>query len=325
MKDWKRCKVQSDMTLMQVLRVINDSDMQMALVVDGSDRLLGIITDGDARRAILTERGTSVLAASIMNKSPIVFQKDQTKSFIIHQMQKLEIRHAPVIDLDGKGGLGTRLRPLTDDCPKPLLKVGNKPILETILESFMENGFRRFYFSVNYRSEMIENYFGDGSRYGVEICYIHEKERMGTAGALSLLSGKLTESAFVMNGDILTKMDFGEAIDYHEKHHATATMVVREMSYRIPYGVVQYQEDNITGIAEKPTHTFYVNAGMYVLSPEAVSHIEKKGFLDMPDLFTTLIENRFNVKVYPVVDYWMDIGKIDDFYKAQMDYANIFQ
>ncbi len=348
MRDWEKSCVTSDMSLVQVLRVINDSSMQLALVVDDSGRLLGLVTDGDMRRALLRGAGMSDAVSTFMNPNPLVFHGNQKKSYVIRQMQRLELRQAPIVDDDNivvgfyelqelltkkertnpviimAGGLGTRLRPLTDECPKPLLKVGNKPILETILESFIENGFSRFYFSVNYRSEMIEEHFGDGSRFGVDITYIHENERMGTAGALSLLPEKFKEAAIVMNGDILTKMDFGEFIDFHERQNSAATMAAREMSYQIPYGVVRYEGEDMTGIVEKPSHTFYVNAGMYVLSPEAISRVDKKAFLDMPDLFTKLIQEELAVKIYPVCEYWMDIGKMDDFRQAQIDYPGIF-
>ena len=205
-----------------------------------------------------------------------------------------------------------------------LMKPLSKPILETILENFIDSGFHRFYFSVNYKSEMIEKYFGDGSRFGVEIAYLHENKRMGTAGALYFLPQQPTEPVIVMNGDLLTKVDFGEMVDYHLEQEAVATMGVREYSYQVPYGVIHYDGLKITNIQEKPTQNFYVNAGMYVLSPEAVAHITEEKFFDMPDLFNQLIQEKAKTTVYPVREYWLDIGRIDDFKRAQEDYGEVF-
>ena len=223
------------------------------------------------------------------------------------------------------GGLGMRLRPLTDKVPKPLLKVGNKPILETILESFIEAGFWRFYFAVNYKHEMIESYFGDGVNYGVEIKYIHERKRMGTAGALYFLPHDLEEPVIVMNGDLLTNVDFGELVDYHKEQNAAATMGVREYSYQIPYGVIDYNGISIMNITEKPTLNFYVNAGIYVLSPETVAEINEETFLNMTDVFDNLMKENKKTTVYPVRGYWLDIGHMDQFQQAQTDYDEIFE
>jgi len=222
------------------------------------------------------------------------------------------------------GGLGTRLRPLTAEIPKPLLKVGDKPILETILLSFIECGFHRFALAVNYKSEQIEAYFGDGQNFGAEIEYLHEEKRLGTAGALSLLTEKPTEPVFVMNGDLLTKVDFAEFLDYHQNANVAATMGVREYSWQIPYGVIETENGQITRITEKPTHTCYVNAGLYTLSPAAVALVKSGVYLDMPDLFGELISRREKTTVYPIRDYWLDIGRMDDFRRAQSDYLSVF-
>ncbi len=349
MNDWRKCLVRRDTPMLEVLRAIDVSAMQFALVLDDEDRLFGLITDGDIRRALLRGIPLEEEAEHIANKSPTVFEAGQKKRYVTSQMKKRNIRQAPVVDDLGHiiglyvledllikqerdnpvilmaGGLGTRLRPLTENCPKPLLKVGSKPILETILENFIDSGFHRFYFAVNYRSEMIEDYFGDGSRFDVEINYLHEKKRLGTAGALSLLNGMVDRPTIVMNGDLLTKMDFGDFLDFHVAEGAMATMAVREHSYQVPYGVIRSDGHRMVSIVEKPTQTFYVNAGMYVLSPEAVAHVREEKFLDMPDLFNELIREGNPTSVYPVSEYWMDIGHMDDFRQAQVDYAEIFK
>lgn len=348
MSTWKNCCISKDASIIETLRVIDKAALQFALVVSEDEHLLGVVTDGDIRRGLL--RGLELVASvtEVMNSKPVVANINQEKHYIANLMRKYTLHHIPVVDDSNRllnlytmedvlykekrdnavilmaGGLGTRLRPLTDKVPKPLLKVGSKPILETIIENFIDSGFHRFYLSVNYKSEMIEKYFGDGSRFGVEIKYIHEKKRMGTAGALFFLPEKLTEPAIVMNGDLLTKVDFGEFVDFHTEQKAMATMGVREYSYQIPYGVIDYNGKEIVKINEKPTQSFFVSAGMYVLSPEAVAHVKEEKFLDMPDLFNQLIAEKEKTTVYPIREYWMDIGRIDDFEQAQKDYEDVF-
>ena len=347
-ENWKSCCVQENDTLLHVMETIDRSSMQIAMVVDETFYLKGIITDGDARRAILQKKGTDAPASSIMNTAPLTFCPQDSKSYVISQMRKSDLSQAPLLDDGGRvlgiyllkellskkrrsnpvllmaGGLGTRLRPLTETIPKPLLRIGNKPIIETILTSFIENGFHRFYFAVNYKSEMIETYFGDGEKWGVEIQYLHEKKRLGTAGALSLLPKNLYEPVIVMNGDLLTKVDFGEFLDYHMLQSAVATMGVREYSWQIPYGVIELKNDQISRIKEKPIHHCYVNAGMYVLSSETVQRVHAEEYLDMPDLFREIVSDGAKTSVYLIRDYWMDIGRMDDFRQAQGEYEDVF-
>ena len=347
-KEWKSCCVNVDATLRQVMETIDKSSMQLALIAEDGYRLKGVITDGDIRRAILKGLPLDTPVAGILRANPIVFYPKDSKDYVIRRMKKLQINHAPLLDEDGRilnlyilnellskrsrsnavllmaGGLGTRLRPLTEHVPKPLLKIGNMPILETILTSFIENGFSNFFFSVNYKAEMIESYFGDGSRWDVSIEYLHEKKRLGTAGALYLLPKNLQESIVVMNGDLLTKVDFGDFLDYHVSEEAVATMGVREYTWQIPYGVIDLKGNQISRIIEKPTHHCYVNAGMYVLSSEAVQRVSKEEYLDMPELFRRIVQGGGKTSVYPIRDYWMDIGQMDDFQQAQGDYAEVF-
>jgi len=205
-----------------------------------------------------------------------------------------------------------------------MLKVGNKPLLETILANFIDYGFRHFYISVNYMADMVKDYFGDGSRFGVEIRYLHEDERLGTAGALSLLPERPVEPFFVMNGDLLTKVNFNQMLDFHGKQNAVATMGVREYDYQIPYGVVNVESLRIVGIEEKPIQRFFVNAGIYVLDPKALDLIQQNTFLDMPTLFNTLIERKDETVVFPVIEYWMDVGHLADYEKANGEYHSVF-
>jgi len=349
MKSWMKCKVSEKNTILEAMQVIDQSALQVALVVNEIDQLLGIVTDGDIRRAILRNDPLSKSVSEIMNRYPITANEGEARNLILAKMQKNELNHIPVVNQQGHisdlislkeftylekrdnvvilmvGGLGTRLSPLTDQCPKPLLKVGNKPILETIMENFIEAGFYQFYLAVNYKAEMIQNYFGDGSQYGVKIRYIHEKKRMGTAGALSLLPEKMKLPIIVMNGDLLTKVNFAQMLDYHEEHKALATMAVREYNYQIPYGVIRFEESKIIDIQEKPSYSFFVNAGIYVINPEIIERVDKEKFFDMPDLFNEIIATGDITVAFPIREYWLDIGKRDDFEKAQSDFREMFE
>lgn len=346
--NWKESVVLPIASVKDVMQAMNKSALQIAFVVDEENRLLGAVTDGDVRRSILRGGDLSQSVTAIMSVHPIVALQGTDRAALLRLMKAKTVRQIPLVDEEKHlvglaqmeellyrprrdnavvlmaGGLGTRLRPLTDKIPKPLLKVGTKPILETILESFLDAGFHRFYFAVNYKSQMIEDYFGDGSRFGAEIEYLHENKRMGTAGALYFLPEIPKEPIFVMNGDLLTKVDFGELLEYHLEQEATATMAVREYNYQVPYGVIDFDGEKITGIREKPSYSFFVNAGIYVLSPEAVAQVDKEEFFDMPQLFDDLIASGKKTTVFPVREYWLDIGRMDDFQRAQEEYGEMF-
>ncbi len=341
-------KVFRGTTIKETLQVLDNSALQIAFVVDAEKRLLGAVTDGDVRRSLLRGEGLSAPVETIMNVHPVVALQGTGRATLLRLMRSHVIRQIPLVDAENHlvglaqmeellypskrdnivvlmaGGLGKRLRPLTDTIPKPLLKVGTKPILETILESFLDAGFHRFYFAVNYKSQMIEDYFGDGSRFGAEIDYLHEKKRMGTAGALFFLPELPKEPIIVMNGDLLTKVDFGEFLEYHIRQGSAATMAVREYNYQVPYGVIDFDGERIKAIKEKPSHSFFVNAGIYVLSPEAVAHVAKEEFFDMPQLFEVLISEGKKTTIFPVREYWLDIGRMDDFHRAQEEYGGLF-
>lgn len=346
--NWKECVILPTASVKDVMQAMDKCALQIAFVVDAENRLLGAVTDGDVRRSILRGGKLSQPVAAIMNDHPIVAPKGTGRTALLRLMKAKAIRHIPLVNQENHlvglaqmeellyrpqrdnvvvlmvGGLGSRLRPLTDTIPKPLLKVGSKPILETILENFLDAGFHRFYFAVNYKSQMIEDYFGDGSRFGAEIKYLHEKKRMGTAGALYFLPEIPKEPIIVMNGDLLTRVDFGEVLYYHIEQAATATMAVREYHYQVPYGVIDFDGERITGIREKPSYSFFVNAGIYVLSPEAVARVNKEELLDMPQLFDELMAAGRKTTVYPIREYWLDIGRMDDFQRAQDEYGEIF-
>ena len=336
-------------SIREAMQIIDLGQMKIALVVDSNKRLIGTVSDGDVRRAILQGKGLDTSISDVLNCNFIYATTGDSKDKILQLAQHNKIYQIPIVDEDFMlvgieevsdfftspnylnkvvlmvGGLGTRLRPLTNEIPKPLLKVGNKPILETIVENFAKYGFKNFIFSVNYKSEMIEEYFGDGGKIGVNIQYVHEDKRMGTAGALSLMQDQLTEDFFVMNGDLLTNVNFEHLLNFHFSDNARATMCVREYDFQVPYGVVNVENHRIVSIMEKPLHKFFVNAGIYMINPSALKYVPNDSFYDMPTLFHDLICNGENVISFPVHEYWLDIGEISEYKKANSEYSDHFE
>ncbi len=348
MSDWARLLLPPDASVREAIQRIDLGGMQIALVVDAGNKLIGTISDGDVRRGILRGVALDAPAGDIMNRAPTVVRTGEEREVVIATMQAKHLHRIPVLDADGRlvgletldelvrpapkdnivvlmaGGLGARLRPLTEARPKPMLMIGGRPILETILLNFIESGFHRFYISVNYMAEVVAEHFGDGSRWGVEIRYINEPERMGTAGAVGLLPEKPAAPVIVMNGDLLTKINFASLLNFHSAHGATATMCVREYDLQVPYGVVKLKEHRLLSVEEKPVHRFFVNAGIYVLSPEAVSMIPPT-FYDMPTLFEKLVAEGRETAVFPIREYWLDIGHLADLEKANGEFDVHFE
>jgi NDP-sugar pyrophosphorylase family protein len=222
------------------------------------------------------------------------------------------------------GGLGERLKPLTNETPKPLIRIGDKPILETVLTGFIKAGFSRFFISVNYKAEMIQDFFRDGSKWGVEISYLHEKKRLGTAGALSLLPQRPDRPFFVMNGDLLTTVNFEHMLKYHSEHQAFSTVCVREHSVTVPFGVVELDDHRLISIREKPTHKYFVNAGVYLLDPGVLDFIDGNEAVDMPMLIERTIAKDKTSVVFPLREYWIDVGRVDDLQRASEEFQRIF-
>lgn len=349
MKDWKNVVVSPDATIRETIEKIDASALQIALVVDQDNRLLGTITDGDVRRGFLKGASLDNAASRIMNASPVTATENEGRDSLISLMRSRSLHQIPILRGDGllvglevldevlfadkrnnpvvlmAGGLGSRLRPLTNDCPKPLLSVGNKPILETIIDNFVEHGLKRFYLSVNYKAEMIEQHFGDGSRWGVEISYLREGERMGTAGPLGLLPASIDEPILVMNGDLLTKVNFSHLLNFHSEHKAMATVCVRDYEFQVPYGVVKVENNHLMAIEEKPVHHFFVNAGIYVLEPDVLRMVPENAYYDMPCLLKKLLSENYETAVFPLREYWLDIGRIDDYERANNEFIGVFK
>ncbi len=346
---WQQVVIRPEASLRTTIEVIDHGALQIALVVDDSDKLVGVVTDGDIRRALIRGLQLEYPVAEVMNKRPKVATLQDSKAQLIAMMEGHHLYQLPVVDDQGRvvrleslqalykqpafpnpvflmaGGFGKRLRPYTDDCPKPLLEIGGKPILQTIIENFVKSGFRQFFIAVHYKAEQIKNYFGDGGRWGISISYIDEVEPMGTAGAIGLLPDDLSDvPMIVMNGDILTQIDFSRLLAYHNEQQAIATMCVRQYEYQIPYGVVSLEHQRIVNIEEKPLQSCLANAGIYVLDHSLVKSIATQKKLDMPALFNQQIALGETVSMFAVNDYWLDIGREADFLRAQGEFAQYF-
>ena len=348
MKNIHDIVVHSDISIRDVLEIIDKSSKQIALVVDSTNKLLGTISDGDIRRALLNNISLDDSIKNVYNKNPSIANINDSREEIINICSSKKIHQIPIVDNEGNligleildelilketkenqvilmvGGLGTRLRPLTKNIPKPMLHVGGKPILQTIVENFANYGFVNIVMCVGYKSKIIEDFFGDGSKFGVNIQYIHEDRRMGTAGALSLLEKRPDLPFFVMNGDLLTNINFEHLLEYHQNNDSMATMCVREYDFQVPYGVVNVKNGKITSIEEKPVQKFFVSAGIYMLDPKVIDYIPKNQFYDMPTLFEQLINKKENTISFPLREYWLDIGRIEEYERANIEYHEIF-
>lgn len=352
MKKISELSIGPDTPIIDVMKVLETSYAKTVFVVDDEGQLLGSVTDGDIRRGIIKKFNPGDAIRNIMNAKPILVRSKDGQidvEAVRNLIMENKINAVPVVDELGKiiklvtseglmhdkvklntvvimaGGLGSRLGELTADCPKPMLKVGDKPILQIIIENLKEHGFRNFYISVNYKADVIENYFQDGKKFSVSIKYIKEKEKMGTAGSLTLLPERNGLPIIVMNGDVLTKVDFNQLLLNHEKSRYVASMCVRKFDFQVPFGVIETQGEFIRKIEEKPLHSFFVNAGIYVINHEALDEIPKGCYFDMPALFDRIIAlNKNGAGVFPIHEYWLDVGRKDDFERAQFDVLKVF-
>jgi len=350
---WQRVLISPDNTVISAIEKLDKEALRVLLVVDDDHRLLGVVTDGDVRRHLLKHGGLDEPVHVVMNKKPKVAFETDSKDQLLMKMQNLNILHLPILNSENKvigletlnhltskkqrdnhvifmaGGLGTRLHPLTLDFPKPLVKIGNKPILEILLENFIASGFHHFYFSVNYKATMIQDYFGNGEKWGVNIQYLQENKALGTIGGLNLITEIPTKPFFVINADIITNLNFEQILEFHQfhLHKPIATVCVRQHQNTIPYGVVNIdnKDHNLIGIEEKPTRSYFVNAGIYILNPEALKYFpEKNIFYDMPTLLLDLVKKDKFVATFPIREYWLDVGSHDNLSQAIHDYEKVF-
>lgn len=345
MRNWRDTIVSAKTTLRDTLANLSQSGAQIALVVSGDGQLQGVVTDGDIRKAILLGVELDTTTSGVMNTDPKTVLLGTSPREMQQLMRTNSLRHLPVIDDHGNavglvildeitqntrransvvimaGGLGTRLHPLTEHIPKPMLTIGGKPILEIIIQQFANQGFSNIVLAVNYLSDSIRAHFNDGSRYGVQISYLHEEMRLGTAGALSLLPSNPDLPIVVMNGDLLTQLSFGSVLAFHEEHGADLTMVIREDSFQLPYGVVKVNGMKVTAIEEKPSQKLLVNAGIYVVNPSVIDLIPKNSYFDMPSLFAAALAANWLAVAFPLEEYWIDIGRVEELERAQREWV----
>ncbi len=348
MSDWKKIVLKLNDTLQKAIELLDSEALGIIMVADEQGKLLGTVTDGDIRRALIKNHDMNTPLADVMFKTPTVASVSADREAIFTMMRSKGILQVPIVGMDREivgletlqnylevkkidnpvfllaGGFGKRLQPLTDDTPKPLLIVGNKPILEIIINQFIEAGFHNFYISTHYKAELIREHFGDGSQWGVNINYVHEEKPLGTAGALGLLPKNLPElPILVMNGDLLTKVNFERLLNYHIEQAGVATMCVCKYDFQVPFGVIKSKDSQIVSIVEKPVHNFFVNAGIYVLNNSLLKSTDGQSYIDMPHLLETHINNEEPVNMFPIHEYWLDIGGMEQYEKAQLDSENL--
>lgn len=341
--------LKSDASILDAIALMNRSHVGIVLVVDQHKKLFGTITDGDVRRAILANMDLRQPVLEVLThkvgtpfESPVAALVGQDDEAYLTILRRCKVFYLPVVDTEGRvvglvsmgdlvpermlaveaivmaGGKGTRLRPLTEDMPKPMLPVGNRPLLELIIEQLRESGIHRVNVATHYKPEKITAHFGDGSNFGVALNYVSEEQPLGTAGALGLMSAP-QEPLLIINGDVLTQIDFRLMLTYHQEHQADMTVAVRKYDIEVPYGVVECDGPVIRQLREKPSMSFFVNAGIYLLQPSVYRFINNGEHLDMTELIQRLLDADRPVASFPVLEYWLDIGQLADYHKAQDD------
>lgn len=344
---WSKAVLPPEGSIKDAIANLNDSGLQIVLVVGLHGVLLGTVTDGDIRRGLLRGLQLDSPLSGVMRTNSLVVPPEMGREMVVHLMRANKLRQVPVVDgrhqvvglhlwdedaatevrpnpmVIMAGGLGKRLRPHTENCPKPMLLVAGKPMLEHIIERAKAEGFRHFVLAVQYLSHVIEDYFGNGERLQVRIDYLREPFPLGTAGALGLLDPRPSVPIVVTNGDVLSDIRYGELLDFHGRHGAVATMAVRLHEWQHPFGVVQTDGVDIVGFEEKPVARTHINAGIYALSPQAFDVIGPNTYIDMPSLFEQLQNDGKRTVAYPMHEPWLDVGRPDDLSRANAENGNI--
>lgn len=348
MKAWEKTLIGPEATFRNALESIDATGSGIALVVDADRRLLGALSDGDIRRALIRGAGLEDRAVTAANPKPVCVDAGRDRASTLAVLRAHSLRQLPILDAERRivglvttadfldipvrsnpvvimaGGKGERLAELTRDTPKPMLKVGSRPILDTIVTNLAGQGFRRFWLAVNYKADQIERHFGDGSELGLDIRYLREDKPLGTCGALALLPCP-DEPFVVTNGDVLAKADYSHVLDSHLQSDAQATVVVRDYQMQVPFGVVNADGARVTRIEEKPTHSYTISAGVYVLSPSALDLVPRDSFYDMPALVADMIARGLPVRLQRAEGYWMDIGRPPDYAQANAEFGAVFE
>jgi len=341
--NWEQVKISPSSTIKEAVELLEKVRLGIVLVTDEERKLMGTVTDGDIRRGLIDHVTLDDQVSEIMTRNPAVASISDDRAKIREMMTNHDLLQIPITDSDRRlvglevlqplardrakyenpvvlmaGGFGKRLHPITLKTPKPLLRLGSKPISQLILEQLIEAGFQNFFLTVHYKADQVKRYFGDGKKWNVAIRYIEEERPLGTAGALGLLPSDLPDlPILVMNSDLLTKVNFQQLLHYHQMQEGSATVCARGYDFQVPYGVIETVDQKVSGIVEKPEHKFLVNAGIYVLNTEIVTSISRGSYLDMPDVLLQQLESNNTVNIFPVHEYWLDIGKVDEFERAQ--------
>lgn len=341
---WESVLLPPTASIAQAIQRLDDASLRVVIIVDADRKVVGTVTDGDVRRALINQVSMEDQVATIMNRSPVTVNSKCSRSEMLEIMRRKDILQVPIInclgvivgletiyDLSGSddlpnpvvlmaGGFGKRLQPLTNSIPKPMLKVGGTPILEIIVDQLAKSGLRSIFLSVHFQANLIKDYFQDGQRWGVQIRYLEEQEPLGTAGALSLLPEDIGNApVLIMNGDVLTRVDFQEFIRYHNEQQSDITVGIREYEFQIPYGVITVDHSQLRSITEKPVHSEFVNAGIYVINQCLLKHVGRGVRTDMTDLIEMRLAENKKVSAFPIHEYWIDIGRIEEFERANAD------
>jgi len=327
-------------SISDAISAIDAGGKQIAAVLAESGELIGVLTDGDIRRALLGGAGLDTSISAFIKTEFVCVEDRSSASENLNIMKKNAVHHLPVLDDKGvlmkleflddllqesllnvdvvlmAGGRGARLMPLTQDCPKPMLRIGGKPILEITVRDLVSQGLTNITISVNYLRKQIVDYFEDGARFGANISYLEEAEPLGTAGALRFFA-PMSNDVLVMNGDVLSSVDFRGLVAFHRKYQAACTVCVRNHATRIPYGVVNLNDGLIEGVTEKPLIEHYVNAGIYMLASETVDTFKPDGHKDMTEIISELINKGHKVAGFPVHEEWFDIGDLTELSRAR--------
>lgn len=333
-------------TALKILDQLPDSASRTLFVIDNNSKMVGTVTDGDIRRGLLNGCEISQSIEYFMNNNFKYIEDSHNITALIKQFKQADINLIPILDskfqikeiLDLKltrtllpitallmaGGRGERLKPFTDATPKPMLKVGDKPILEINIDRLISFGISEIFISVKYLKEQIMDYFGDGSLKGIKIHYLEENDPLGTLGALAHIEHINHEDLLVMNSDLLTNIDFEDFYNFYKQHNASMALASIPYNVSIPYAVLKTNEHLVESFSEKPTYTYYSNGGIYLMKFNLKKHINKGAFYNATDLMDQIIlEKDENLVHYPLLSYWLDIGKHQDFIKAQEDIKHI--
>lgn len=345
--DVGRASISRKMPMREAIKVIDSSGLKIAIAISDDKKLQGVVTDGDIRRALLAGYDLDTPVEQFMQSHPRTALLGTEKSVLLGRLRHEQILHLPIVDHAGvlhdlaylpafeqlshqenqvvimAGGLGTRLRPLTEKIPKPLIHVGDRPLIDTIVDSLVSQGLTDITLCVNYLGHMLEDHLQDGSKFGAKFTFVREEQRMGTAGALSLLPVRPNKPFFVMNGDILTTLDFQAMLDFHKSSSANASMAVNSFTYEVPFGVVEVEGRYLKELREKPQFSYLVNAGIYLLEPTVLDHVPPNQFFDMTSLFERLLEMELPTAVFPVREEWLDIGRHEDLVKANDTFGSV--